>query len=181
MTSPSTQQARLAITAIFTVLALTLSTALAHHPVLVLAGTAAFEDELDTDEAVTKMGVSLTCEYGPVAVVLHKEGAGALGDAAVPGYAVDDLPENVFGDMDRNAAAEWVGIATAYPGGFTFTIDDTSSARLIAAAMASLQNGGCTIADHGRTRNGFGYSSGGVDYRAVFSATEGGTLVYLGH
>jgi hypothetical protein len=182
MTSPSLHHARPAITALFAVLALTVSAAFANHSILVLAAAdVAFEDASDSDKAVTTMGVSVTCEGGPAVVVLHKKGAGSLGDATVPGYAVDDLPTNALGETLSDEAAAWVGVVTPYPGGVTFAIDDTRFARLMAVAMNALQSGGCSIADHGRTANAFGFSSGGVDYRAVFNTAEGGTLVYLGH
>lgn len=180
MTSPSSHHARPAITALFAVLALTLSAAFAGPPVLILAGDVAFEDASDSKKAITTMGISLTCEGGPAVVVLNKEGMGTLGDATVPGYAVDDLPTNALGDTLNDAAAAWVGVVTPYPGGITFVIDETWSARLMAIAMTALRSGGCTIADQGRTTNAFGFSSGGVDYRAVFNTAEGGTLVYLG-
>jgi hypothetical protein len=180
MTSISTSTVtRLKIVALVAVLATLLSFAFATDPIRVVAGNVAYKDASDSKKPVTTMALSLTCDGGPT-VVVNKKGSGSLGDITVRGYPVEGLPLDALERINGDAAALWVGAVTPYPGGVTFAINNVSPTRLMATTMAALANGGCSIADGGRSRNAFGFTNGGTAYRAVFNTTDGGTLVYLG-
>jgi hypothetical protein len=165
--------------AIVALLAIAGSTAWASHDVLITAGTVSFKDSEDSKKAVATMGIDVSCDGNPT-VLLTDKGKGALGDATVPGYSVDDLPTDALARIAADDAARWVGVVVAYPGGVTFKIDTMQPMRLLATTMNRLEAVGCRLGTHAVGSNAFEFMSGDATYRAVFNGAEGGTLVYLG-
>jgi hypothetical protein len=129
------------------------------------------DDDLDT------VGIDFDFD-GDFLIVLRPEGEGALGDATVPGYNEDALPQNALENLDLDGCACFVDVVHKYPGGYTFRIDTMNRNEVRTKAMARLAEIGCDIEQVGA--NVFRFTRDGISYRAVFNATEGGTLVYVG-
>jgi hypothetical protein len=163
------------------VLAMALSTAsaaalvrIAAHPDL------SFVDPDDDEKPIETVGIDVAADEGGLTILLTKEGEGALGDASVPCYNVDDLPEDALERIMPDAAACWLCVARPYPGGATFRLTSTAVADLIATAMRRLAEIGCEVGTCAPGEHEFCFTCAGSEFRAVFSADEGGTLVYLG-
>lgn len=113
-------------------------------------------------------------------LVFVEEDAGTLGNAVVPRYDPDALPEDALERVVARRFLRQVCIATEVAQGLTFVIDDTPRATVESTTLARLEDIGCTVGD-AFAAHGFGLSCAGENLRAVFSTRGSGTQVYLGY
>jgi hypothetical protein len=181
MNKPSWTQTRWIILLLVTALALLLSAAQAANVVRIAsAPDMVYVDAKDDQKPLDKVGLDLAYEDGLVVVVTAK-GKGALGDASVAKYGVDDLPVNALEDHDLDGCACWIEAVTEYAGGVTFEIADASVASLITTLRARLTEIGFEVGEGGPPgARMFFFTRDGVTYRAVLHAEADGTSVYLG-
>jgi hypothetical protein len=181
MNKPSWTYARWIVLLFVSALALLLSVAQAANVVRIAsAPDMVFVDAEDDEEPLEKVGLDLVYDDGLV-VIVTAEGKGALGNAAIASYAVDDMPLNALEEHDLDRCAKWIGAVTEYVGGVIFEVEDVSVASLASTLQARLVDIGFEVAE-GAPPGGriFFFTRDGVTYRAVFQAEAGGTSVYLG-
>lgn len=147
---------------------------------LASAGLAAGSVRIDAsavpfDDSPTSVGVDLAWD-GDLVLVLGDEGSGALPDADIT--VAGTLPTDA---LERTIPSEAIvrsdGPALV-PGGLTLVHDVDRASELIGAYAERLQQLGFSVGEIGQ--RGFDFRMGSNAYRAVFSADEGGVLVYLG-
>lgn len=159
-------------------LAVTLSSAFAANVSFTTVSDLAFEDK--DDKVVTAMGVRFELDGG-LNVVLTDKGNGVIGDVVVPSFAVNTLPKNALGDYDLHAAVTGIGVVEAYPGGIVFVLKETHTQKVMTTLMRQLAAAGAQVGFVDAQGRAFGFTAGGVAYRAVLSTTANGTLVFLGN
>lgn len=168
---------RSALTALAFVLAA--GTALAHGPVLLTTHGMTYKDASDSKKAVTKVGVDFVCSAG-LTVRMTDKGLGALGDATVSSFYIDNLPKNALDQVDATEALARIGFFTTYPGGVAFRVDDTRHTAVLERMAKRLTAIGCDVSAPAPGSNAFAFRAGGEMLRAVFNSGEGGTTVYVG-
>ncbi len=132
-----------------------------------------------SDKALTTVGIDIA--FGPrLEVVVTAKGKGALGDVKALAYDVDDIPKNAFGGLRIHECICLLGVIEEYPGGVIFTIDEVSPEKVITDTMKRLEALRVTVHREPGARS-LSFRSNDIDYRAVFGAAPGGTLVYLGY
>jgi len=163
------------------VLALAFSAAFAIGEVGVtaVAGMTFKEKKDGVDKALTTVGIDLAIG-SRLEVVITLKGDGAVGDLKLAGYDIDALPENALGDLCMSNCLRYLDIVQDYPGGVTFTIDEINPEKVITNTMRRLAALGVMVHREPGARS-LSFHASGRDYRAVFGAAPGGTLVYLGY
>ena len=155
------------------------ATALAGHTVHVDASAMPYRDAKDKTKAITEVGVDLTCD-GDLRLVFAAKGRGNLGNAIVPGYAVDLVPKNALGDVELDRMVSWNGTVQHVPDGMTLIVKDVDRNQLRDRTIAQLAATGCTVLDHRAGSHVVFFAHGGLTYRATFSSVTEGAQMYLG-
>lgn len=181
MNKLSWTHARWIVVLFVSALALLLSSAQAANGVRIAsAPDMVYVDAEDDQEPLEKVGLDLVYDGGLV-VIVTAEGKGALGDAAIASYGVDDLPINALEDHDLDRCAKWIAAVTEYSGGVIFEVEGVSVASLASTLQARLADLGFVVEEDappgGRM---FFFTRDGVTYRAVLQAEAEGTSVYVG-
>lgn len=156
-----------------------LATGLANHAVHVDASAMPYRDASDKTKAITEVGVDLTCA-GDLQLVFAAKGRGNLGNAIVPGYAVDLVPKNALGDVQLERMVSWNGTVRSVPDGMTLIVKDVDRTTLRDRTLAQLAATGCTVRAHNHAANVVFFDHGGLTYRATFSTVAEGAQIYLG-
>ena len=156
-----------------------LATAFAGHTVHVDASAMPYRDAKDKTKAIKEVGVDLTCE-GDLQLVFAAKGRGNLGNAIVPGYAVDLVPKNALGTVELERMVSWNGTVRHVNDGMTLVVKDVDRNTLRDRTLAQLAATGCTVLDHQAGSNVLFFAHGGTTYRATFSTVTDGAQIYLG-
>jgi hypothetical protein len=178
MQTASRNPARWLLAILIGLLAVAFSSAFAANVSFTTVPDLAFEDK--DDKAVTAMGVRFELDGG-LNVVLTDKGKGVIGDVVVQSFDVDALRKDALGDYDLHAAVTDIGVVQSYPGGVLFVLKETHMPKALTTLMQQLAAVGAQIGDLEASGRGFGFTAGGVAYRAVLGADAKGTLVYLGN
>lgn len=170
-----------AIRSALTVIALALVAgfALANGPVRLTSNGMTYKDASDSKKAVTKVGVDFSCSTG-LTVHMTDKGKGALGDATVTSFYIDNLPKNALNQVVEAEALVRIGLFTTYPDGVAFRVDNTRPAAVLASMARRLTAVGCDVSSPAAGSHAFAFRAGGETLRAVFNSGEGGTTVYVG-
>ena len=156
-----------------------LAAAFANHTVHIDATAMPYHDAKDKTKAITEVGVDLTCE-GDLQLVFAAKGRGNLGNAIVPGYAVDRVPKNALGTVELERMVSWAGTVQHVPEGMTLTVKDVDRNTLRDRTIAQLAATGCTVLNHQAGTHLLFFNHGGMTYRATFSTVREGAQLYLG-
>lgn len=156
-----------------------IATALANHAVHVDASAMPYRDAKDKTKAITEVGVDLTCE-GALQLVFAAKGRGNLGNAIVPGYAVDLVPKNALDTVDLERMVSWNGTVQEVPDGMTLIVKDVDRNTLRDRTLAQLEATGCTVRAYRTGSNVIFFDHGGWTYRATFSTVTDGAQLYVG-
>ena len=156
-----------------------IATGFAGHTVHLDASSMPYRDAADKTKAIAEVGVDLTCE-GDLQLVFAAKGRGNLGNAIVPGYAVDRVPKNALGDVELERMVPWTGTVRYVPDGLTLIVKDVDRNTLRDRTLAQLEATGCTVLGHRHAANVFFFDHGGTTYRATFSTVSEGAQIYLG-
>jgi len=163
------------------VLALAFSAAFAIGEVGVTAAAGmTFKEKKDgCDKALSTVGIDLAVG-SRLEVIVTLKGKGGVGDLKLAGYDIDGLPKNALGDLCLRNCLSYLGIVQDYPGGVVFTIDEVNPEKVITNTMRRLAALGVMVHREPGARS-LSFRANDIDYRAVFGAAPGGTLVYLGY
>jgi hypothetical protein len=153
--------------------------AFANHAVHIDARSMPYRDAKDKTKSITEVGVDLTCE-GNLQFVFAAKGRGNLGNAVVPGYAVELVPKNALGDVELERMVSWNGTVNHVPAGMTLIVKDVSRNELRDRTLAQLAATGCTITEHRAGSHVLFFGHGGLTYRATFSTVANGAQIYIG-
>jgi hypothetical protein len=180
MRKPSWTLPRWIVLSLVAVVALVLSTTQAAGYVRIAsAPDMAYVDAKDDQKPIKDVGLDLGYDGGLVVMVTAK-GGGALGNAKVAKYGVDDLPINALEDHDLDRCACWLGVVQEYLEGVTFEVDKATLASLVPALQGRLTQLGFTVDACAPGARAFHFTRDGVTYRAVLHPVGTGTRVYLG-
>jgi hypothetical protein len=181
MNKPSWTQARWIVLLFVSALALLLSAAQAANVVRIAsAPDMVYVDAEDDQEPLESIGLDLAYEDGLV-VIVTAEDEGALGNATIASYDVDDLPIDALEDHDLDRCATWIAAVTEYAGGVIFEVEDVGVASLVSTLQARLADIGFEVVEGAPPgARMFFFTRDGVTYRAVLHAEADGTSVYLG-
>jgi hypothetical protein len=138
-----------------------------------------YVDAEDDEKPLDKVGIDLAFDGGLFVIVTTK-GNGALGDAVVAKYSVDDLPENALEEKDLARCVCFIGVVADYPGGVTFEVEKVTVPQLVATLQARLAEIGFEVGDCPPGARSFCFERDGVTYRAVVNPSASGAMVYLG-
>ncbi len=156
-----------------------LATAFANHAVHVDATAMPYRDAKDKTKAITEVGVDLTCE-GNLQLVFAAKGRGNLGNAIVPGYAVNLVPKNALGTVELERMVSWAGTVQHVPEGMTLIVKDVDRSTLRDRTVAQVAATGCTVLNDQAGSHVLFFGHGGMTYRATFSTVTNGAQLYVG-
>lgn len=181
MIKPSRILLRVLLAVLIGTVALALTTASAADLVRIGAHPEmSYVDPDDDDLPVEKVGIDLLFDAGGLTILSTNAGEGALGNAEVPCYDVEDLPEDAIERVMPDTAARWLCVARPYPGGGTFRLTSVNVVDLVATAMNRIAALGCQVGPSVPGAHEFSFTCGGNEFRAVCNADADGTLVDIG-